>query len=94
MAMPDLLGEAFERIQQEVDSAFDAFLPVPDDTRARLIEAMRYASLEVHSAWNAILLGGAYLSRGMPAFEGVLTEEDAEAIRAYIVRQAQAIGSE
>ena len=48
----------------------------------------------MHSAWNAILLGGAYLSRGMPAFEGVLTEEDAEAIRAYIVRQAQAIGSE
>lgn len=45
MAMPDLLGEAFERIQQEVDSAFDAFLPVPDDTRARLIEAMRYATI-------------------------------------------------
>lgn len=55
---------------------------------------LRYASLEVHNAWNAILLGGAYLSRGMPAFEGVLTEEDAEAIRAYIVRQAQAIESE
>ena len=45
MAMPDLLGEAFERIQQEVDSAFDAFLPVPDDTRARLVEAMRYAAI-------------------------------------------------
>ena len=45
MAMPDLLGEAFERIQQEVDSAFDAFLPVPDDTRAPLIEAMRYAAI-------------------------------------------------
>lgn len=45
MAMPDLLGEAFERVQQEVDSAFDAFLPVPDDTRARLIEAMRYATI-------------------------------------------------
>ena len=45
MAMPDLLGEAFERIQQEVDSAFDAFLPVPEDTRARLVEAMRYAAI-------------------------------------------------
>ncbi|MBQ95211.1 MAG: farnesyl-diphosphate synthase [Actinobacteria bacterium] len=43
--MPDLLGEAFERIQQEVDSAFDAFLPVPEDTRARLVEAMRYAAI-------------------------------------------------
>lgn len=44
-AMPDRLGEAFERIQGEVDSAFDAFLPVPDDTRARLVEAMRYAAI-------------------------------------------------
>lgn len=44
-AMPDRLGEALERIQGEVDSAFDAFLPVPDDTRARLVEAMRYAAI-------------------------------------------------
>ncbi|WP_370034162.1 polyprenyl synthetase family protein [Qipengyuania mesophila] len=44
-AMPDLLGDAFERIQDEVDSAFDAFLPVPQDTRARLVEAMRYAAI-------------------------------------------------
>lgn len=43
--MPDTLASAFERIQREVDSAFDAFLPVPHDTRARLIEAMRYAVL-------------------------------------------------
>ncbi|WP_370189919.1 polyprenyl synthetase family protein [Qipengyuania sp.] len=43
--MPDLLGDAFERIQGEVDSAFDAFLPVPRDTRARLVEAMRYAAI-------------------------------------------------
>lgn len=42
-AMPDLLNEAFEQVQQEVDSAFDALLPVPDDTRAKLLEAMRYA---------------------------------------------------
>ena len=44
-ALPDLLGEAFERVQADIDSAFDAFLPVPDDTRARLVEAMRYAAI-------------------------------------------------
>ena len=44
-AKPDPLAVAFERIQEEVDSAFDAFLPVPDDTRARLVEAMRYAAI-------------------------------------------------
>ncbi|WP_234030313.1 polyprenyl synthetase family protein [Erythrobacter mangrovi] len=44
-AMPDILGNAFERVQTEVDSAFDAFLPVPQDSRARLVEAMRYAAI-------------------------------------------------
>ena len=44
-AMPDLLANAFDQIQAEVDGAFDAFLPVPQDTRARLVEAMRYAAI-------------------------------------------------
>ena len=39
------LKRAFERIQREVDVAFDALLPVPDDSRARLVEAMRYAAI-------------------------------------------------
>ncbi|MBK63631.1 MAG: farnesyl-diphosphate synthase [Altererythrobacter sp.] len=43
--MPDRLAEALEQVQQEVDAAFDAFLPVPQDTRARLVEAMRYAAI-------------------------------------------------
>ncbi|MGB3470239.1 MAG: farnesyl diphosphate synthase [Erythrobacter sp.] len=41
----DALGEGLKRVQQEVDSVFDAFLPVPNDTRARLVEAMRYAAI-------------------------------------------------
>ena len=40
-----LLADALERVQREVDEAFDQFLPVPDDTRAPLIEAMRYAAI-------------------------------------------------
>ncbi|BDI61031.1 farnesyl-diphosphate synthase [Qipengyuania nanhaisediminis] len=39
------LGEALARVQREIDSVFDAFLPVPADTRARLVEAMRYAAI-------------------------------------------------
>ena len=42
---PDLLAPAFLRIQREIDSAFDAFLPVPQDSRARLVEAMRHAAI-------------------------------------------------
>jgi farnesyl diphosphate synthase len=41
----DLLAPAFARIQREIDSAFDAFLPVPHDSRAKLVEAMRHAAI-------------------------------------------------
>ena len=41
----DLLGRGFAQIQSEIDGAFDAFLPVPDDSRARLVEAMRHAAI-------------------------------------------------
>lgn len=40
-----MLGEAIARVQGEIDSLFDALLPVPEDTSARLIEAMRYAAI-------------------------------------------------
>lgn len=43
--MPDRLADAFADVQRDVDAAFDAFLPVPDDSRARLVEAMRYAAI-------------------------------------------------
>ena len=39
----DLLGPAFAQVQAEVDSALNAFLTVPRDNSARLVEAMRYA---------------------------------------------------
>ena len=39
----DLLGRGLQRIQGEIDAEFDDLLPIPDDTRARLVEAMRHA---------------------------------------------------
>lgn len=41
----DLLADGLKRVQGEIDSVFDAFLPVPADTSARLVEAMRYAAI-------------------------------------------------
>lgn len=38
-----LLAENLAQIAGEIDSLFDALLPVPDDKHARLFEAMRYA---------------------------------------------------
>ena len=43
--MADILGQALKRIQADVDAGFDALLPVPDDARARLVEAVRYAAI-------------------------------------------------
>ncbi|QDM39866.1 polyprenyl synthetase family protein [Altererythrobacter sp. TH136] len=40
-----LLSDALARIQREVDAAMAGFLPVPDDARAPLVEAMRYAAI-------------------------------------------------
>ncbi len=39
------LAEALSRIQREVDAAFTDFLPVPPDSRAPLVNAMRYAAI-------------------------------------------------
>jgi len=44
-ATNNLLGEEIRRVQSEIDSVFDAILPIPDDTSARLVEAMRYAAI-------------------------------------------------
>ncbi len=41
----NLLAVQLKRVQGEIDSVFDAFLPLPQDTRARLVEAMRYAAI-------------------------------------------------
>ena len=39
-------------------------------------------------AWNNVVIGGALSENGMVSFEDVITPEDAEAIRAYVVTQA------
>jgi len=41
----DVLGRGLQRIQREVDDAFDGLLPLPDDNSANLVEAMRYAAI-------------------------------------------------
>ena len=40
-----MLSDGFRRVQHEVDSVFDAFLPMPTDTRTGLVDAMRYAAI-------------------------------------------------
>jgi farnesyl diphosphate synthase len=41
----DVLGRGLQRIQREVDEAFDSLIPIPEDPRGRLVEAMRHATI-------------------------------------------------
>jgi farnesyl diphosphate synthase len=40
-----LLADVLRRIAGDIDAAFDELLPTPQDARARLVEAMRYAAI-------------------------------------------------
>ncbi|WP_041685708.1 polyprenyl synthetase family protein [Erythrobacter litoralis] len=40
------LSSALNRIARDIDAVFDVLLPVPDDTRAPLVEAMRYSAMD------------------------------------------------
>jgi len=44
------------RIARDVDASFDSLLPVPDDPRARLVEAMRYAAIGAGKRLRPLLL--------------------------------------
>lgn len=56
--VPDstILKDALAHVQREVDSCFDMLLPVPPDTRARLVEAMRYAAINGGKRVRPLLL--------------------------------------
>ena len=40
-----VLAEGLARIARDIDTAFDQLLPLPEDPRTRLVEAMRYAAI-------------------------------------------------
>ena len=50
---------------------------------------LRYTKKETHSSWNAIVLDGAYFSKGMPKFGEVLTKDQAKKIQAFVVDQSR-----
>ena len=41
----DILADGLKRVQSEVDGVFDSVFPIPSDSSARLVEAMRYAAI-------------------------------------------------
>jgi quinohemoprotein ethanol dehydrogenase len=51
------------------------------------IPDLRYASRETHDAWLAIVVGGIRRDKGMPRAN--IDAKDAEAVRQYVLTQAQ-----
>ncbi len=50
---------------------------------------LRWSSITANAdAWKATVLGGALSDNGMVSFADVLSPSDAEAVRAYVIKQA------
>ncbi len=79
----DVLTRGFERIQSEIDAAFDALLPIPDDARARLIEAMRYAAIGGGKRVRPLLLVTTAEMYGVARAAAVHAGSAIEAIHVY-----------
>lgn len=83
MSAPSLLADALADIQREVDAAFDAMLPVPQDTRARLVEAMRYAVIGGGKRVRPLLVASVAAIYGVDRTIAVRTGCAVEAIHVY-----------
>ena len=78
-----LLAEALTGIAGEVDRAFDALLPVPADARARLVEAMRYATIGGGKRLRPLLLTAVAEMYGVQREAAVRAGIAIEAIHVY-----------
>jgi quinohemoprotein ethanol dehydrogenase len=58
-----------------------------------LLPDLRFASREVHTRWNEIVIGGTRQQRGMASFADQLGSEDARAIQAFVIERAHAASS-
>jgi len=81
--MGETLTRALDRVQEEVDACFDAFLPVPDDTRARLVEAMRYAAIGGGKRVRPLLVASTAELFGVDRDAAIQTGTAIEAIHVY-----------
>ena len=78
-----ILSSGLADIQQDVDEAFDAMMPVPDDTRARLVEAMRYAAIGGGKRVRPLLVAATAAMFGVDRDAAVRTGCAVEAIHVY-----------
>lgn len=81
--MDPLLSEALEGVSREVDALFDALLPVPQDSRARLIEAMRHAAIGGGKRLRPLLVAASAQLFGVDLRHALRAGAAIEAIHVY-----------
>ena len=52
------------------------------------VKDLRHMDADTHGKFNQIVLGGLYLEKGMASFSDILSEEETEAIHAYVIARA------
>ena len=55
---------------------------------AGVIPDLRHLDTATHELWDAIVLGGARLEKGMPGFAAHLAKTETDAIHAYVIKRA------
>ena len=60
----------------------------PGAASTGLIPDLRFANVEVHNSWNDIVLGGTRAKNGMASFADLITEEEAQAVQAWVISRA------
>ena len=78
-----VLARGLERIQREIDASFDAILEIPDDARADLLEAMRYAAIGGGKRIRPLLLAATADLYGVDRAVSVRAGTALESIHAY-----------
>lgn len=78
-----LLREGLRDIARDIDSMFDSLLPVPDDPRARLVEAMRYAAIGGGKRLRPLLLTSVAQMHGVSREAALRAGAAIEAIHVY-----------
>lgn len=78
-----LLAQSLVHIQRDIDAAFDRLLPVPQDARARLVEAMRYAVIGGGKRVRPLLLTATAELYGVGRESAIRAGAAIEAIHVY-----------
>lgn len=78
-----VLARGLERIAIDIDRAFDELLPLPEDARRRLVEAMRYATMGGGKRLRPLLVAATADLYGVDRAQAVRAGAAIEAIHVY-----------